>query len=483
MNSRGFFFAAAAAAGCSFSALAQPAVGPHGGKLMPAPRGVERTVNPNITAGQSRIAWIRNDKTGQVIVPGQTQSRKAASDPVFIYNNFDNPNGIAGINLNWNYPEASTDPDFKPAPGDPRLNFTSFNLSSDPTDIDRPDEIADDERICLMFEPYTAAPGTWPDENLNVRFPIAEYTSVAASYSQQLEIRVCRIYFYSLRDVNLEFDAVTNPYNLELQLSFAFVSFPFQGIETPFLFDLSGFEPPLTIKGKGLIFTHWKKISEPPECAGDLNQDGLVDDTDFVLFLAQYNVLDCEDEAMPNFCSGDLDFDGFVDDADFVKFLASYNNLLCPQGFVVRRAYAPLAGGRYDWANEDNVPDIFSIPFMAKPAGDWPFPSSLVTVPDLNPPYPVPFNVGCSAGYCQPSFNIMFTTLTGFKQVNELNMDAENLTEEYERFLNECVVANSLETLWFYNAALFDQGGYPNTDWYPSSTAKRFSIMPPALPR
>lgn len=483
MNSRGFVFAAAAAVGCSFSALAQPTVGPRGGKIMPAPQGVERTVNPNVTAGQSRIAWIRNDKTGQVIVPGQSHSRKAAVEPVFIYNNFDNPNGVADINLNWNYPEASTDPDFQPQPGEPRLNFTSFNLSSDPTDFDRPEEIVNGERICLMFEPYTAAAGTWPDEDLNVRFPIAEYTSVVASYSQQLEIRVCRIYFYSLTDVNQGFDAITNPYVLELQLSFAFVSFPFQGVESPFLFDLSGFDPPLTIKGKGLIFTHWMKLSEPPECVGDLNQDGLVDDTDFVDFLAQYNVLDCADEAMPNFCSADLDSDGFVDDADFVKFLVGYNNLLCPPGFVIRRAYAPLAGGRYDWDNESNTPDPLNSPFLATTAGAWPFPSSLVTVPVLTPPYPAPFDLGCAAGYCQPSFNVMFTTLTGFQQVNELNMDADNLKVEYERFLNECVAANSLETFWFYNTALFDEGGYTNTDWYPSSTAKRFSITPPEPPR
>ncbi|HRE35637.1 MAG TPA: hypothetical protein PK217_11270, partial [Sphingopyxis terrae] len=31
-------------------------------------------LNPNVAGGQSRILWIRNDKTGQVIVPGQTQS-------------------------------------------------------------------------------------------------------------------------------------------------------------------------------------------------------------------------------------------------------------------------------------------------------------------------------------------------------------------------------------------------------------------------
>lgn len=485
MNSRGLVFAAAAAAGCSFSAFAQPKAGPNIPGVMPAIRSVARPANPAVAAGQNRIAWIRNDLTGQVIIPGEATSRRAADTPapVYIYNNYDNPNGVAGINLNWTYPGASTDPDFTPPPGGDNLQFLSFNLSSDPDDINHPDEVAEDEKICLIFEPYTAASGTWPDSDLNTRQPIAEYTSVVASYSNQFEIRVCRIYFYSLQDVNESWDADTNPYVLELQLSFAFVSFAFQGIESPFTFDLTGFDPPLKIKGKGLISTHWKKLSQPPVCVGDLNEDGVVDDTDFTIFIVQYDVLDCAEEAMPHFCSGDLNFDGYVDDEDAVLFIGGYNNLLCPPGFVIQQAYAPIAGGRYDWDNEDNVPDIFSIPFMATTAGDWPFPSSLVTVPELTPPYPNPFILGCSAGYCEPSFNVRFTTLTGFKQVNELNMDADNLKQEYERFINECVAAGSLRTYWFYDAELYAEGGFPNTDWFPSSTAKKFSITPPELPR
>jgi hypothetical protein len=65
-------------------------------------------------------------------------------------------------------------------------------------------------------------------------------------------------------------------------------------------------------------------------CPGDLNNDGQVDDADFVVFAAAYNILDCADPAMPAGCPADLNSDGFVDDSDFVAFAAAYNTLLCP---------------------------------------------------------------------------------------------------------------------------------------------------------
>lgn len=65
-------------------------------------------------------------------------------------------------------------------------------------------------------------------------------------------------------------------------------------------------------------------------CPGDLNDDGFVDDADFVLFAAAYDLLDCEDPSMPPGCPADLNGDGFVDDTDFVLFVAAYDQLLCP---------------------------------------------------------------------------------------------------------------------------------------------------------
>ncbi|MBL8887133.1 MAG: hypothetical protein JNK16_10755, partial [Phycisphaerales bacterium] len=51
-------------------------------------------------------------------------------------------------------------------------------------------------------------------------------------------------------------------------------------------------------------------------CPGDLNSDGLVDDSDFLIFLASYNILDCSYPSMPALCPGDLNQDSLVDDAD-----------------------------------------------------------------------------------------------------------------------------------------------------------------------
>ncbi len=65
-------------------------------------------------------------------------------------------------------------------------------------------------------------------------------------------------------------------------------------------------------------------------CPGDLNNDGLVDDSDFVIFAAAYDILDCADPSMPSGCLADLSGDGAVDDSDFVMFVGAYNDLLCP---------------------------------------------------------------------------------------------------------------------------------------------------------
>lgn len=64
-------------------------------------------------------------------------------------------------------------------------------------------------------------------------------------------------------------------------------------------------------------------------CRADLNCDALVNDADFVGFVAGYNILDCADPAMPANCPADLNLDGVVDDADFTLFVQAYNRLLC----------------------------------------------------------------------------------------------------------------------------------------------------------
>jgi hypothetical protein len=57
-------------------------------------------------------------------------------------------------------------------------------------------------------------------------------------------------------------------------------------------------------------------------CICDLNADGVVDDSDFVMFVVSYDLL--EDPL------GDFNGDGVTDDADFVTFVVAYNELLCP---------------------------------------------------------------------------------------------------------------------------------------------------------
>lgn len=65
-------------------------------------------------------------------------------------------------------------------------------------------------------------------------------------------------------------------------------------------------------------------------CPCDLNGDGVVEDTDFTIFVSAYNILDCADPTMAPGCPADFNGDGVVEDADFVVFVEAYNALLCP---------------------------------------------------------------------------------------------------------------------------------------------------------
>jgi len=60
----------------------------------------------------------------------------------------------------------------------------------------------------------------------------------------------------------------------------------------------------------------------------DINADGQVDDADFILFSAQYDLVLCADPLMPDTCSADFNQDGQVDDADFVIFVPAYHTML-----------------------------------------------------------------------------------------------------------------------------------------------------------
>lgn len=64
-----------------------------------------------------------------------------------------------------------------------------------------------------------------------------------------------------------------------------------------------------------------------PPCPADLNNDGLVDDTDFVYFVNAYNYLLCD----PPGCPTDFNGDWLTDDADFSIFASGYDALICPE--------------------------------------------------------------------------------------------------------------------------------------------------------
>lgn len=85
-----------------------------------------------------------------------------------------------------------------------------------------------------------------------------------------------------------------------------------------------------SVSGAQADFDDFQLFGAAGACPGDLNGDDLVDDSDFVLFLAAYNILDCADPSMPAGCPADLNSDGVVDDSDFVLFVAAYNELVCP---------------------------------------------------------------------------------------------------------------------------------------------------------
>lgn len=108
------------------------------------------------------------------------------------------------------------------------------------------------------------------------------------------------------------------------------------GTSTDGTFFLSGTsgQPDAGRMTGGLYFSlvggYWGAAGAAPSCPADFNDDGLVDDEDFVLFATMYDILDCAAIAMPPGCPADLNGDFLVDDADFVIFVDAYNELLCP---------------------------------------------------------------------------------------------------------------------------------------------------------
>lgn len=79
-----------------------------------------------------------------------------------------------------------------------------------------------------------------------------------------------------------------------------------------------------------LVGGYWGAAGGAPSCPADFNDDGLVDDADFVLFAGWYDILDCAAIEMTPGCPADLNGDAEVNDLDFVIFANAYDELLCP---------------------------------------------------------------------------------------------------------------------------------------------------------
>lgn len=97
----------------------------------------------------------------------------------------------------------------------------------------------------------------------------------------------------------------------------------------------------ISADGKTIAFTGWEYVNDSQGyhpvtrpmvvrigalCSSDFNNDRLVDDADFVIFVSSYNEVFCPSSGS---CWTDLNSDGVTDDADFSLFFAAYNALVC----------------------------------------------------------------------------------------------------------------------------------------------------------
>jgi len=82
----------------------------------------------------------------------------------------------------------------------------------------------------------------------------------------------------------------------------------------------------------GPSLTEWEyvRFSLRAACAADFDCDSQVGDSDFNVFAAAYEILECSNPAMPAGCPADLNGDTVVDDVDFALFVIAYDAFACP---------------------------------------------------------------------------------------------------------------------------------------------------------
>ena len=117
-------------------------------------------------------------------------------------------------------------------------------------------------------------------------------------------------------------------YNMYLEPRFHNIAHSASSVRIDFVIEGPGIQP---LDDESWAMDNLRiTVADTAACPADFNHDGFVDDSDFLVFVVGYNILDCADPTMAFGCPADLTRDGVVDDADFILFVAAYNELLCP---------------------------------------------------------------------------------------------------------------------------------------------------------
>lgn len=80
--------------------------------------------------------------------------------------------------------------------------------------------------------------------------------------------------------------------------------------------------------GDEIVTFSFEVVAAPaPECEGDFNGDGDVDESDLSVFSTDFGRTDC---GVPTICPGDFNNDGDVDGSDLAIFAADFGRIDCP---------------------------------------------------------------------------------------------------------------------------------------------------------
>ena len=84
------------------------------------------------------------------------------------------------------------------------------------------------------------------------------------------------------------------------------------------------------------------------ECAGDLNNDGNVDESDLALLAPDFGHIDCD---QADGCVGDLNDDNDVDGSDLAQLAKEFGRTDCP---LIQITMHPAVDGAPAWSPDDS---------------------------------------------------------------------------------------------------------------------------------